>query len=134
MGFLDSYFRLSALTDEMSEKSDVGASLTSMQTKLDGLNASMAASVPVVADPAKQVDATAVVTASRVSGAQVSGAMVVELELLVTLPGGIPLPVSQSTLVPLADLGRISVGCRLAVTLDPVVPATLAVDWTRAAA
>lgn len=131
MGFLDSYFRLSALSDEMSEKSDVGASLASMQSKLDGLNASMSA--PVVADPAKRVLATATVSASRAGGTQVNGAMVVELDLLVMLPAGIPLPVKQTTLVPLAELGRVSVGARLPVSLDPAVPATLAVDWTRAA-
>ena len=133
MGFLDSYFRLSAMSDEMAEKSDVGASLASMQSKLDGLNASMSASVPVVADPAKVVRAVASVSASRPSGAQVNGAMVVELELLVMLPAGVPLPVSQTTLVPPADLGRIHVGARLPVSLDPAVPATLVVEWTRAA-
>ncbi|CAN5243005.1 hypothetical protein BH11ACT5_BH11ACT5_21200 [soil metagenome] len=131
MGFLDSYFKLTSMADEMSEKSDVGASMASMQSKLDSLTATMAP--PVVADPAKRQDATATVTASRPSGAQVNGAMVVELELLVILAGGIPVPVTQTVLVPPADLGRIHVGVRLAVTLDPAVPATLLVDWTRAA-
>jgi hypothetical protein len=131
MGFLDSYFRLTSMADEMSEKSDVGASLATMQGKLDSLNATMAP--PVQADPAKRTDATATVTASRPSGARVNGAMVVELELLVMLPAGIPMPVKQTTLVPPADLGRIHVGARLAVSLDPAVPATLVVDWTRAA-
>ena len=133
MGFLDSYFRLTSMADEMSEKSDVGGSLATMQSKLDGLNASMAASAPVAADPAKRMDATATVTASRPSGAQVNGAMVVELELLVMLPAGIPLPVKQTTLVPPAGLARIGVGARLTVSLDPAVPATLAIDWNRAA-
>ena len=131
MGFLDSYFKLTSMADEMSEKSDVGASMASMQAKLDSLNATM--TPPVAADPAKRVDATATVTASRPSGAQVNGAMVTELELLVMLPGGIPVPVKQTTLVPPADLGRIHVGARLAVTLDPAVPATLVIDWARAA-
>ena len=133
MGFLDSYFRLTSMADEMSEKSDVGASLATMQSKLDGLNASMEATVPVAADPAKRVDATATVTASRPSGAQVNGAMVVELELLVMLAGGIPVPVVQTALVPPAALARVTVGARLAVSLDPAVPATLVIDWTRAA-
>ena len=131
MGFLDSYFKLTSMADEMSEKSDVGASMASMQSKLDSLNATMAP--PVAADPAKRQDATATVSASRPSGAQVNGAMVVELDLLVMLAGGIPVPVTQTALVPPADLGRIHVGARLAVTLDPAVPATLVIDWTRAA-
>jgi hypothetical protein len=131
MGFLDSYFRLTSMADEMSEKSDVGASLATMQSKLDSLNATMAP--PVQADPAMRTDATATVTASRPSGAQVNGAMVTELELLVMLPAGIPVPITQTMLVPPADLGRIHVGARLAVSLDPAVPATLVVDWNRAA-
>jgi hypothetical protein len=131
MGFLDSYFKLTSMADEMSEKNDVGASLATMQSKLDGLNATMAP--PVQADPAKRTDATATVTASRPSGAQVNGAMVIELELLVMLPSGIPVPVKQTTIVPPTALGLVHVGARLAVSLDPAVPATLVVDWNRAA-
>jgi hypothetical protein len=131
MGFLDNYFKLTAMADEMDSKSDVGASLSSMQSKLDSLNATMAP--PVQADPAKRMDATATVTASRPNGTQVNGAMLTELELLVMLPSGIPMPVKQTTLVPPADLGRIHVGAHLPVSLDPAVPATLVVEWTRAA-
>lgn len=131
MGFLDSYFRLTSMTDEMAEKSDVGASLSSMQSKLDALNSTMSASV--AADPARRVDATATVTASRPAGAQVNGALLVDLDLLVMLPSGIPVPVTQTVLVPPTSLGMTHVGARLAVGLDPAVPATLVVDWSRAA-
>lgn len=133
MGFLDSYFRLTSMTDEMERKSDVGASLASMQSKLDSLNTAMEFSGPVAADPAKRTDATATVTASRPTGAQVNGALVVELDLLVMLKSGIPMPVTQTTIVPPTAVGLLHPGGRLAVTLDPAVPATLAVDWNRAA-
>lgn len=139
MGFLDNYFKLTSMADEMSEKSDVGASLASMQGKLDGLNASMTAQATQTAaanDPASQarrVDATATVTASRPSGAQVNGALVVELDMLVMLPAGVPMPVSHSTLVPQLALAKTQVGSRLAVSLDPANPASLVVDWNRAA-
>lgn len=131
MGFLDSYFKLTSMADEMSEKNDVGARLSSMQSKLDTLNASMAPAPQ--ADPAKRTDATATVTASRPAGAQINGALMVELELLVMLPAGVPMPVTQTTLVPPTALGKTAVGARLAVSLDPAVPATLVVDWNRAA-
>lgn len=131
MGFLDSYFRLTSMTDDMEKKSDVGASLSSMQSKLDALNASMAPAI--LADPAKRTDATATVTASRPAGAQINGALMVELDLLVMLPAGVPMPVKQTTLVPPTALGKTAVGARLAVSLDPAVPATLVVDWNRAA-
>ncbi|MBN9238818.1 MAG: hypothetical protein BGO97_03950 [Micrococcales bacterium 70-64] len=130
MGFLDSYFRLTSMTDEMAEKSDVGASLSSMQTKLDALNATMAP--PVAADPAKRVDATATVSAARPTGAQVNGAQVIELDLIVMLPAGIPMPVTATTLVPLTEIGRVGAGSRLAVSLDPAAPVTLVVEWSRA--
>ena len=139
MGFLDSYFALTAMADEMSEKSDVAGSFASMQSKLDGLNASMEAQVAqagAASDPrtqANRVDATATVTGVRASGAQVNGATVVELDLLVMLAAGIPLPVTHSTLVPPFSIGRAQVGSRLAVSLDPAKPASLVVDWNRAA-
>ncbi|MBU1586315.1 MAG: hypothetical protein KKH51_00015 [Actinobacteria bacterium] len=133
MGFLDNYFRLTSMTDEMEKKSDVGASLSSMQSKLDGLNAAMELSGPVAADPAKSTDATATLTASRPTGAQVNGALIVELDLLVMLPSGIPVPVTQTAIVPATAVGLLHPGARLAVSLDPAVPATLAVDWNRAA-
>lgn len=131
MGFLNSYFRMTALADEMGEKSDVAGDLATMQAKLDSLNATMAP--PVVADPAKRTDATATVSASRPTGAQVNGSTVVELDLIVMLPAGIPVPVTQTVLVPPTGLGLVHVGGRLAVSLDPAVPATLVVDWNRAA-
>ncbi len=85
------------------------------------------------ASQARRVDATATVTASRATGAQVNSAMVVELELLVMLPAGVPMPVSHSTLVPPAAMGKAQVGSRVAVSLDPSNPASLVVDWNRAA-
>ena len=139
MGFLDSYFALTAMADEMSEKSDVTGSLASMQSKLDGLNASMQAQVAqagAASDPRAQADrvhATATVTATRASGAQVNGAAVVELDLLVMLPAGIPLPVSHSTVVPPFSLGSARPGAKLAVSLDPTSPASLVIDWNRTA-
>jgi len=139
MGFLDSYFALTSMADEMSEKSDVAGSLASMQSKLDGLNASMEAQgkqAEAASDPrtqANRVDATATVTAVRGSGAQVNGAAVVELDLLVMLPAGIPLPVSHSTMVPPFSLGSARPGAKLAVSLDPTNPASLVIDWNRTA-
>ena len=130
MGFLDSYFRLTSMTDEMSGKTDVAASLASMQSKLDALNASMQAPVQ---SSGQRVDATATVTSARPTGTQVNGASVVELDLLVMLPAGIPMPVTQTSLVPPLALARTQAGSRLAVTLDPAQPATLVVDWSRAA-
>jgi hypothetical protein len=65
--------------------------------------------------------------------AQVAGGSALELELAVTLPTGIRMPVAHASVVPRADRARVRPGSSLAVTLDPERPSSLAIDWTRAA-
>ena len=65
--------------------------------------------------------------------AQFAGGSALELELAVTLPTGIRLPVAHASVVPRADRARVRPGSALAVTLDPDRPDTLAIDWSRAA-
>jgi hypothetical protein len=138
MGLLDSYFRLTDLAKASEKRSDVGASLASMQSRLDGLNATMAAQnaqAVAVADPASQarrVEAIATVTSCRLTGAQINQASVVELELLVVLPSGIPLAAAHTAVLSAVDLGRMQSGARVPVSLDPAAPnTTLSLELAR---
>lgn len=139
MGLIGSYVKLAKISKEMEAKSDVPGSLASMQGKLDGLNASMqaqSAQAAASADPASRLrreQATATVTAACPTGAQINGSYVVELQLLVMLASGIPIPVSHTASVPQLDLPKVQSGARLPVSLDPASPASLSIDWTRAA-
>ena len=76
-----------------------------------------------------RVDAHCIVLSSRLA-AQFAGGSALELELAVTLPTGIRMPVAHASVVPRA---RVRPGSALAVTLDPERPDTLRIDWTRAA-
>jgi len=140
MGLLDSYMRLKDMARKSEARSDVAGDLASMQSKLNGLNASMTAqnaAAAVAADPASQarrVDAIATVNSSRLTGTQINDGSMIELGLTVMLAGGIPVPVSHTTIVPSLQLQRVQVGGRLAVSLDPTNTATLSIDWARAAA
>lgn len=65
--------------------------------------------------------------------AQVSGGSALELELAVTLPTGIRMPVAHASVVARVDRARVRPGAALAVSLDPDRPSTLAIDWARTA-
>ena len=79
-----------------------------------------------------RVDAHCVVLSTRLA-AQVAGGSALELELAVTLPTGIRMPVAHSSVVQSADRARVRPGSLLAVSLDPDHPHTLSIDWARAA-
>ncbi|CAN5242776.1 hypothetical protein BH11ACT5_BH11ACT5_21180 [soil metagenome] len=79
-----------------------------------------------------RVEAHCIVLTSRLA-AQFTGGSALELELAVTLPTGIRMPVAHASVVARADRARVRPGAALAVTLDPDRPDTLAIDWSRAA-
>ncbi len=82
--------------------------------------------------PVSRVEAHCIVITSRLA-AHFAGGSALELELAVTLPTGIRLPVAHASVVQRADRARVRPGSALAVTLDPDRPDTLAIDWSRAA-
>ena len=137
MGLFSSYARLVKMGKESSARMDVGASMSDMQSKLDAMNVAMAAqnSAPQGgASPdgrARRVNATATVSASRLMGTKINDGSMVEIDLTVMLPSGVPMPVTQTTIVPSLQLHRLQAGSHLAVSLDPAYPATLVVDWAR---
>jgi hypothetical protein len=135
MGFIASYRKLGALTREIDRKSDVSSCLSGMQAKMNQANQTMAAQAQrqsAASDPlsaTRRVDAVATVISALATGAQVNGGAVLQLELLVILPSGVPVPVSVTELVSQLHLARTQPGSRLAVTLDPTMPAALVIDW-----
>jgi hypothetical protein len=75
-------------------------------------------------------DTVAVVTCAFQTGALVNHNPMVELDLLVTMPSGVPVPVRRTEVVQLLHLSRVQVGQRLAVRVDPTDPATLWINWS----
>lgn len=79
-----------------------------------------------------RVEAHCIVLSSRLA-AQVAGGSALEMELAVTLPTGLRMPVAHASVVARADRARVRPGSALAVSLDPDRPSSLRIDWTRAA-
>lgn len=78
---------------------------------------------------ANGMDATATITAARQTGAMMNFNPVVELDLLVMMPSGIPMPVTRQEAVMQIHLGRCQPGLRLNVKVDPGNPDSLWIDW-----
>jgi hypothetical protein len=143
VGVFASYFTVMKLTNEMEKNSDVKGDLARMQAGMNGANQTLAtmaaqrqsaeqslANRPVDGEVGR-VDAAATITQFAPTGMIIGGRTVLELQLLVTLPGGIPLPVTHSTAVEMGQIPRLVPGARIAVTIDPTDPASLRIDWSR---
>jgi len=135
MGLIDSYRRLTAMSSEMEATTDVSARMKEAQQKMNSANASMAAmnaQQAAAADPtsaSRRVPATAIITSALAGGMQVNGSVLIELGLLVMVPGGVPTPTAISVLAPQLHLGRLAQGASLDITVDPKHPSSVQVVW-----
>jgi len=135
MGLIDSYRRLTAMSSEMEASMDVSARMAEAQQKMTSASAAMTAmnaQQAAAADPAsaaRRVAATAVITSALAGGLQVNGSVLVELGLLVMVPGAVPTPTTTSVLVPHLHLGRLAQGASLNITVDPKYPSSVQVIW-----
>ena len=75
------------------------------------------------------VGATATITAARQTGAMMNFNPVIDLELLVMMPSGVPMPVARREVVQQIHLGRCQPGLRLNVKVDPNDINGLWIDW-----
>ena len=147
MGLFASYVKVMKLTNEMEKNSDVKGDLARMQAGMNGANQTLATMTaqrqaaeraaidgPVdgpVDGRLDRIEAAATVTEFVPTGMVIAGRPVIELQLVVVLPGGIPLPVAHSTAIDPAQASRLVPGARIVVTLDPSDPASLRIDWSK---
>ena len=134
MGFFGDLNKLRIQGEELREKQDVKGSMADAQAKMDALNASYALAAPKAADPAS--DARRIVTTATVQSAAQTGMVInmsqaLQVDLIVDLPGGIPLPVQTQMLVPMLNLARLQPGGQLTVSIDPQIPGSVLVDWSK---
>lgn len=73
--------------------------------------------------------ATATIIAARQTGAMINFNPVVELELLVMMPSGVPMPATRQEMVMQIHLGRCQPGLRINVRVDPGDVNALWIDW-----
>jgi hypothetical protein len=133
VGFFDDLKKLQDISAAQPDI-DVKGTMSKMQAQLDTANRAMAASAPQTLDPAseaRRVDAVATIVATRNTGMVVNLQPMVDIDLMVMLPSGVPIPVTTTLMISPAYLGRIVPGGQLQVTIDPTIPASVRVDWTR---
>lgn len=75
------------------------------------------------------VPSIATITSARQTGMIVNFNPVVELQLMVMLPSGVPMPVTRQETVQQLHLGRCQPGLRLNVKVDPADANNVWIDW-----
>jgi predicted acyltransferase (DUF342 family) len=133
MGFFGDLNKLRIQGEELREKQDVKGDMANAKAKMDAMNAAYAASAPKPDDPAseaRRVDATATVQSAQQTGMMVNMNQGVQVNLLVMIDG-IPMPVSTMLMVPMLNMVRLQPGAQLAVSIDPTIPASVRIDWSR---
>ena len=133
MGFMKDIKKLSDQGKEMRDKYPVQDQLANAQASMANANAMMAnmaqASAAATQAMTNGVDATATITAARQTGTQMNFNPVIELDLLVMMPSGIPMPVTRQETVAQLHLARCQVGANLRVKVEPNNPNSLWIDW-----
>ena len=134
MGFFGDLNKLRIQGEELREKQDVKGDMANAKARMDAMNAAYAAAAPQAADPesdARRITTTATVQSAAQTGMVVNMSQSIQVDLIVDLPGGIPLPVQTIMLVPMLNLARLQPGGKLTVSIDPQKPASVLVDWSK---
>jgi hypothetical protein len=134
MGLFKDMRTLSAQTKEMRDNAPpMKDKMADMSSKMAEANAMMAGMAVGAAQAntaiANGVAATATITAARQTGALINFNPVVELELLILLPSGVPMQATRQESVQQLHLGRCQPGLRLNVKVDPTNADSLWIDW-----
>ena len=134
MGFFGDLNKLRIQGEEMREKQDVKGDMARAQANMDALNNAYKLAAPQQADPAseaRRIEAIATVQSAAQTGMVVNMSQAISVTLLVMLPAGIPIPVTTEILVPMLNLARLQPGAQLSVTIDPQLPASVRIDWSK---
>ncbi len=125
---------MSAQTKEMRDNAPpMQDKMANMSSKMAEANAMMAGMARGAAQSnaaiVNGVCAVATITAARQTGALINFNPVVELELLIMLPSGVPMQATRLEPVQQLHLGRCQPGLRLNVKADPYDADSLWIDW-----
>ena len=132
MGFFKNISTLTKQAKEMERNFDMGTTMARAQQSMAQAQQYMAASTPVVLSPvdeARRTFTSATVTAAQETSMTIGMNVMVNLELIVQLPGGVPLPVHRIEQLSPLHLARVAQGSRLEVSLIPGMPESLRIEW-----
>jgi len=135
MGLFKDLRTLSAQGKEMRDNAPpMKDKMANMSSKMAEANAMMAGMAQGAAQAnsaiANGVAAVATITSARQTGALVNFNPVLDLELLIMLPSGVPMQATRQEPVQQLHLGRCQPGVRLNVKVDPTNANNLWIDWT----
>lgn len=133
MGFFKDINTLNKQGKAMREQYPVQQQIANAQASMAQANQMMAGmaqgSMAATAAATNGMPAVATITAARQTGAMMNYNPVVELELLVMMPTGVPMPTTRQEVVQQIHLGRCQPGLRLNVKVDPADVNSLWIDW-----
>jgi hypothetical protein len=134
MGFFKDLRKLSQQGNALREQYPVQQQLANASAQMSAASAMLQQATQQQAGGQRLLsegfDTVAVVTGARQSNALMNHSPMIELDLLVTMPSGMPVPVQRTEVVQMLHLARAQIGQRLAVRVDPVDPNTLWINWS----
>jgi hypothetical protein len=132
MGFLKDLTTLTRQASTAYDRMDVGASLAAASRSMEDASRVLAATTPRPEDAALEavrLRATANVVDARQLPMVIGMNVVVELDLVVAMPSGLPLPVTRTEQIAPLHLARVTPGSTVDVSMVPGRPDTVRIDW-----
>ena len=132
MGFLKDINTLNRMGKDIRKNWDPAAQLAQSQAAMAQANATMAQMAAQASSTAALygTPATASVVVARQTGQYINMQPVVSIDLLVTMPGGFPAPVTINEVVSQLNLARVAPGASLPVKVGNT-PGDVVIDWYR---
>jgi hypothetical protein len=132
MGLLKDLTTLTRQANIAYDRMDVGASLAAASRSMEDASRVLAATTPRPEDAAfeaARLRATATVVDARQLPMVIGMNVVVELDLVVAMPSGFPLPVTRTEQIAPLHLARVTPGSTVDVSMVPGRPDTVRIDW-----
>jgi hypothetical protein len=129
MGFLKSVRELNKQAKETSRTWDPAAQIANAQASMAEASRLMAQQTAAANVAATGLDATATVVAVRQGAAMVNFQPMVDIDLTVMTPGGMPYPATVAQIVQQVHLARLTPGSTLKVKVDPANPQSIWIDF-----
>ena len=132
MGFLKDLTTLTRQANTAYDRMDVGASLAAASRSMEDASRVLAATTPRPEDAALEavrLRATANVVDARQLPMVIGMNVVVELDLVVAMPSGFPLPVTRTEQIAPLHLARVTPGSTVDVSMVPGRPDTVRIEW-----
>ncbi len=126
MGFIGDLNKLTKQAKEIDKNWDPGAQMQDALAQMKAVNESMADAGKALTDG---VPGTAQVVAVGPTTGMLNMNPLMQVDLLVSGPGGIPRPVSRQMAVPMQHMARLQVGATLPVLVSQSDPDGVAIMW-----